>query len=107
MSNLNQNFKIFTNDIYWIDQLYANKNRIKSICDCKQKDPDPPIDTQIPINNLELLSDTILTLNKGLYCITNNSQLDIQVTINNIQIDLISGSKFTFAIDDNDKIMEL
>lgn len=111
MSNLNKNFKIFKNDIYWVDQLYVNKNRVKSICNCKQKkpkpEPDPPLNTQIPINNVNLLSDTILTLNKGIYCIKNISSLDIQVTINNIEKDLMSGNNFKFAIDDNNEIIEL
>ncbi len=106
MSNLNRNFKIFKNNIFWVDQLYENQNRVKSICNCKEPEPPTP-DTQIPINNLELLSDTSLTLTKGLYCITNNSSIDIQVTINNVQTDLMSGTKFTFAIDDDDKIIEL
>jgi len=112
MSNLNKNFKIFKNDIYWVDQLYSNQKRVKSICGCKDPDPVPPLppqpDTQIPINSFDLLSNTTLSLNKGIYNITNGSGInDIQVTINNITKDITTGDTFTFAIDEDNKIIEL
>jgi hypothetical protein len=109
MSNLNKNFKIFTNDIHWVDKLYENQKRVKSICGCQEKDSVTyPPDNQIPINSFDLLSNTSLSLNKGLYHITNGSlSTDIKVTINNITKDITTGDTFTFAIDDDNKIIEL